>query len=262
MSNRARLRTSPIGSPVPLTSSRDMAIQAYEGFILEGAMARYPFAHWGAHLVSFWGRFSEEPLYHGRDDEFATLRTVVADGLRAIGRSGYADEILKAPSEAALNQALVRHYTDDEDFYAELNHLLRTAHDGAQLGDHVLAPWILQFNCALRLQPRHHGPAYRGVTLSDSDIAQYHDQEFFIWSPFVSASKTPDACLGGNVLFELHPWGAVDEYEKRDPRDVSGLSVFPDEQEVIFPMCCAYRPVSIRRLPHRTEIVLEVVDCV
>jgi hypothetical protein len=238
-----------------------MAMQAYEGFILDKAMERYPFAHWGAHLVSFWGRFSDDPVYHGADDAFPNLQAAIAIGLRTVGRDRYADDVLATSSETELNRLLIRQYTDDLGFYAELNLLLRSAHNGAQLGEHVLAPWILQFNCALRLQPRHHEPVYRGVTLSDFDIQQYRQNEFFIWSPFVSASKDPDECLGGNVLFELRPWGAIDEYEKRDPRDVTGLSVFPEEQEVIFPMCCAYRPVAFHRSPRRTEIVLEVVDC-
>jgi hypothetical protein len=238
-----------------------MSLQAYEGFILEGATKRFPFSHWGAHLVSFWGRFSAEPVYHGELADFPLLLSAIADGLRSFGREHYAAAVLKMTTEAELNRLLIQQYTDDANFYAELNSLLRKAHDGTELGTHVLAPWILQFNSALRLQPRHLGPAYRGTTLTDFDIAQYRQSEFFIWCPFVSASKTPDECLGGNVLFELHPWGAVDEYEKRDPRDVSELSLFPDEQEVIFPMCCAYRPVSIQRLSHRTEIVLQVVDC-
>lgn len=232
----------------------------YEGFILERAIEKYPFGHWASHVVSFWGRFSEEPIYHASEDEFPRLRSAVAAGVSSAGYDDFAREIEATHDEQKLNGTIARQYTEETNFYRDVNYLLRSAHSGNEIGEHAFAPWILQFNCALRLMTAYRGPAYRGTTLTEEQISLYHEQDFFVWAPFVSASKSLDACLGGNVLFELRPWGAIDEYEKRDGRDISIFSAFPSEEEVIFPMCCAYRPVDIIHKTSRVEIVLEVVD--
>lgn len=257
---RSRFSTEPIAEPRELTNSRELMLRDYEGFIFDSVLAKHPFSHWTDHTRSFWGRFSDEPTYSAKLEEFPKLQQVIAEGLDRAGYTIFAAEIRRAPNESKLNEYLAKQYTAETSFYLEVNRLLRSSHDGTDIGQHSLASWIAQFNCALRKLPRYNQPAYRGTDFTPNQIAMYREREFFVWSPFVSASKSPDVCKGGNVLFEIRPWGALDEFEKRDGRDISLLSQYPDEEEVIFPMCCAYRPISISRTLNRTEIVLEVVD--
>jgi len=102
---------------------------------------------------------------------------------------------------------------------------------------------------------------YRGTNLEEDDIKRYKKGELFIWASFVSTSKSKDQCLGGNVLFEIssreHFFGVND---KAYPRDISNLSVFPEEAEVLFPISCAYRVESINKLTGYTLIELQTVD--
>lgn len=94
-----------------------------------------------------------------------------------------------------------------------------------------------------------------------SDIDLYKVGDLFIWAPFVSASKSEDQCIGGNALFEIttttHFFGLND---KAYPRDISSKSVYPDEQEVLFPIACAYRVESVKIEPDATRIGLHTID--
>ncbi len=224
-------------------------------------MARYGFEHWRAHMFSFWGRYLE-PNYHVEENRLAELCNIVAGGLKDAGYHHHAAEILAADNEEALHRCLIRQYTTEGPFYEVINQGLRTAHTNVVNIHTGLVPWILQFNSMLRLRPANHETAYRGTNLTDKEVADYRVDEFFVWASFVSASRSPDACLGGNVLFELTPWGAVTEYEKRDARDLSEYSVFPEEEEVVFPLCCSFRVREKKALPGGVILICaEVVDC-
>jgi hypothetical protein len=85
----------------------------------------------------------------------------------------------------------------------------------------------------------------------------------FIWAPFTSASKSLGACLDGNVVFEFRPVSALSQFGKRAPRDIAAFSSFPDEEEVLFPMCCAFRVTSNeRRAGDQAIIRLDVLDSI
>lgn len=105
------------------------------------------------------------------------------------------------------------------------------------------------------------GLAYRGGKFSKEEIKTYNPGDLFIWASFTSASKSKNACLGGNVLFEFRPVSSLSEYGKRAPRDISALSIFPDEEEVLFPICCAFRVTARENVgAGQTIIKLDVLD--
>ncbi len=138
--------------------------------------------------------------------------------------------------------------------------MLRKCHDNTIHGDINLVPWILQFNIAIRRQSEYGGECYRGATLDENDIKKYQKGKLFVWAPFISSSKSEETCLGGNVIFKIHPAGAYSMHDKRNGREIFQLSVFPDEEEIIFPMACACRVTEIEKSSFETYISLETVD--
>ena len=247
-SMRHRLSILPIGNPIP-TNSPDITIWEYEGFILEEAIAKFKFGHWGSHIVSVQGRLSGSRLYlvdgdQTSEDNFPRLRDVITKSLLDFGFSDFSRQVETSLTESALNSTLIRQYTEETDFYYSLGQLMREAHSGRDLGTHVIAPWILQFNCAIHLQPAVTKTVFRGVEMSTSDLGRYEIGKDFVWAPFVSASLSEVNCLGGNVIFEISPWGAIDNHEKRDSRAIWMHSAFPNEEEAIYPFCCAFRVIE------------------
>ena len=256
---RTRLTTDPVPGLLTGTNSTNLDLHG-EDFLLKEAIARYGFEHWRAHMFSFFGWYPE-PNYHVEPDRFSNLRSAIAEGLIDAAYDQQAKEVCASLDEASLNQCLTRQYTAEGPLYVEVNRGLRAAHSNA-VHTHVgLVPWILQFNSMLRLRPASHELAYRGTNLTSAEIDDYRIDEFFVWASFVSASRSRDACLGGNVLFELRPWGSYSHYEKRDSRDISQWSIFPEEEEIVFPLCCAFRVREKKHLSDGvTVIAAEVVD--
>jgi len=241
------------------TNSTDQELHGEE-FLHDAVTPASRFEHWRAHMFSFFGWYPE-PDYHVPPNRLGDLKAIISAGLTQAGYVDFADDILRQPSEEALNRALIEQYTTAGPFYREVNLGLRTIGHRTDVLTSPLAPWMLQFNAMLRLRPACHDTVYRGTTLSADDLQHYRVGEFIIWTSFVSASRDRTRVLGGNALIELNPWGAYTEYEKRDARDLSEFSLFPEEQEVIFPLCCAYRIREKSMHGDVAYIKAEVVDC-
>lgn len=63
------------------------------------------------------------------------------------------------------------------------------------------------------------------------------------------------------MLFEFRPVSPLSEYGKRAPRDISTLSFFPEEEEVLFPICCAFRVTARENVSAgQTIIKLDILD--
>lgn len=249
--------------PQPVsTVSRGEINHEYEDFILEESVGDVSFPHWTAHLREFWGWYEEEPEYCAAEADVPLIRETISDGLWAAGYRDFARDIAAAESDAAINSTLFAQYTTQSNLYGEVNTLLRTAHSGASLRGHSLVPWILQFNCALRLQPIFDGVAYRGADMTNADVDQYQPGLMFEWAGFISASKERETALDfrGSALFDITPWGSYSMYGKRNSFDIARYSVLPGEQEVVFPIACTYRVTNVQKDGRRTLISLQSID--
>lgn len=257
---RDRLSKSPVGEL--LTLSVDVSLYDCENFLLEGAIQRYPFPHWLSHLLPLHAKMSNDFKEKGFQalDAFGELTNVLTSSLERAGYVAFARELRTCPDEASLNATIIRQYTEESNLYADVNRLLRRGHAGGDVSTSPLVPWICQLAVALRRVPEYLGHSYRGTTMDPRDVREYQVGGIFVWAPFTSASRTPDACFGGNVIFELIPVSALSERDKRAPRDIGAYSVFPDEEEVLLPMCCAFRPRNISQRSGVTWIETEILD--
>ncbi|SDB11471.1 hypothetical protein SAMN05660653_00538 [Desulfonatronum thiosulfatophilum] len=257
---RERLSKSPVGELLTLTD--DIGIYDCENFFLEGAIKRYPFSHWLDHLAPLHVKLLDD--YRDRSyksgDDFEPLKDALVTNLRNGGFEDQANELADALDEKVLNGLIVRQYTEETGLYPAINQLLRKGHSGEDVSGSPLTPWICQLAVALRNFPEFVGTSYRGTEMSEANADKYFPGEIFIWAPFTSASKKIDSCFGGNVIFEIVPVSALSERDKRAPRDIAGLSVYPSEEEVLLPMCCAYRPTSVERRGDVRHIRVEILD--
>lgn len=246
----------------PPTLALGEATHEHETFLLEEALDSEPFAHWSAHLRSFWGWYEEAPNYHPDPGDYPALREMIALGLSSAGYPDFAMDLHTVHSVEDLNARLFLQYTAESRLYPEVNSLLRTAHAGEDLKTHPLKPWILQLNSAMRLCPLYEGVAWRGVRMSENDITQYACGRMFEWASFVSATREREVAeeYRPNVLFEISPWGSHSLYGKRNAYDIAAHSIHPAEHEVLFPVACTFRVKSIERERHRTHIRIETVD--
>jgi len=202
-------------------------------------------------------------------ERFDELLELVASALAKAGFTEQAEQVWSCAGEDELDKLIISQYTDESNLCNTVNDVLRACHsfhdfDASTTNnefDEPLAPWILQLNSCMRKLPHFEQKAYRGTRLDKDDIAQYKTGEMFIWAPFVSASRDITRCFGGNVIFEItnqeHFRGLND---KGYPRDISGLSFFPEEQEVLYPVSCAFRIDEIRLESDYTLIALKTLD--
>ncbi|MBZ9887312.1 hypothetical protein LB559_05055 [Mesorhizobium sp. BR1-1-3] len=228
----------------------------YENFIVPRNVEAVPFQHWTAHLRSFWGWYADPPDYAASPNDLPKLIVQISNGLAASGNAEFAKQVLACTDDASLNRAIISQYTADTTLYEQINGLLRTAHDGGALHSSPFAPWILQLNAALRQKRAIEGPVFRGALISEAHLATYTPDLLFEWASFISATPDLDVAteFDGNVLFEIKPSGSHALYGKRNPYDVSEDSVFPDEFEVIFPIACTYRVLSVGSAKGRSHV--------
>lgn len=263
---RPRLRTSTIAEH--LTYSKYINMHEEEPIILHDCLEKHPYLHWFEHINSLPRHINgESPTYQIREN-FDELKGLIK---RTLFNSGFADqslEIDRCSTEDELNNAIIRQYTEETGLYDFVNSKLRECHlyqdyhakvDDSD--DKFMAPWILQLSSCIKKLPHYQEKVYRGTNLSKDDISLYNKGDMFIWAPFVSASKSLDQCLGGNVIFEIttttHFFGLND---KAYPRDISSKSIYPYEEEVLFPIACAYRVEYRKKEIGYTRIGLHTVD--
>lgn len=260
---RQRLQKEKVGEPLTYTNSVRMVFE--EPIILHSTAHRLKYSHWSAHLDSFLDYMTGNSPTYNIEGNYEELVQEIKSGLSEKGFNIQSKEIQNIVSEEDLNKRIIRQYTEESDLFYEVNRLLRNCHnfqdDNENQGDEdvekyhtPLAPWILQLNTAIRKEPYSEDMCYRGVQLSEEDIDKYKEGEIFVWASFVSASKSKEVCFGGNVLFEIFTETAMPLNDKRFPRDVAHLSDFPEEQEVIYPLACAYR-VRYKKIENGITII-------
>ena len=265
---RIRFNENPVDEL--LTFSEYIGMYYEEPVILHYTAQKLPFTHWSDHLNHFWYSVTKEEPHNTCDNNFDMLKKEVKLGLRDYGFLSQVDEVESCRDEIELNRTIIRQYTDETDLYKLVNSELRSCHLIQREPDLTeefienhsckLSAWILQLNTAIRRELEYTDTAYRGATLTTDEINMYKVGEIIIWAPFISASKKKTECLGGNVLFEIRTESSISEYGKRYPRSISHLSAFPNEEEVLYPIACAYRVKSIKNMDNKTIIALATVD--
>lgn len=144
-----------------------------------------------------------------------------------------------------VSAALMRSYTDDigqrypdmaRALYEDVNKALRDD-DAAALSAHGAYIRILRSTmkrlCKDLGMTYRSGCVYRQMTVATEVLYAYQPGFKFLWPGFVSTSKSTDGCsrFGGNVLFVIDVSQA---HGITYALDLSGVSVFDDEQEVLF----------------------------
>jgi hypothetical protein len=261
---RERLNKQPIGKLLTFTDYIGMVFE--EPKILQNTVSKYKFDHWVEHLNSFYAYVSKQPPTYTCIDRFDLLQQIIAEGLYKANYLYQSKEVQNSKNEDTLNKVLIRQYTEETNLYHEVNYILRECHHSQLMGidgdesNTFLAPWILQLNTAIRRQPAFEKVAYRGTNLKKEEIDLYKDNEIFIWASFISASKSLKACVGGNTIFDIFTESSMSLNDKRFGRDISLLSVTPEEEEVLFPIACAYRVHYKKVIGGVTRIGIATVD--
>jgi len=143
--------------------------------------------------------------------------------------------IKKAESEVGIffsEKAALRVYTMP-DFYADLNATLRL--DGKS-GMQANGALIKEIHLAIQGHTET-GIVYRGVKVPKTEHERYQPGFKFLWPGFTSTSRSENCAKkfgsyfgsGDEVLFKIDLNGVGTTYA----RDVSDVSVFPGEQEVL-----------------------------
>lgn len=109
--------------------------------------------------------------------------------------------------------------------YRDLNDALRgNAVEASQLAR------IEAIKSALQKLPPYRGPVVRGTDLPPEVLAQYRPGEVVTEEAFLSTSTNPavarSTAFSGNVEFRIF---------SKTGRDISSVSLFPGEREILFP---------------------------
>jgi hypothetical protein len=110
-------------------------------------------------------------------------------------------------------------------------------------------------NHALEKLPQHHGPVFRGTHLPDDELVQYQPGVVVTERAFVSTSIDPAvarfAAFAGNVEFKIL---------SRTGRDISSVSMFPTEQEVLFPTGMQFYVLDRRSDAVTGRTIIEMIE--
>ncbi|MBB2777200.1 UNVERIFIED_ORG: hypothetical protein HNP28_002523 [Comamonas terrigena] len=255
---RERLSRSSVSEPVTYTP--DVGVYENEAFILDEVIEVHRFPHWVAHLVALDLNLRKVPNPYICGEEFPRLRSVVSAALKQAGHPQQSEAIALAKSEEEMNRLIIRQYTEENPLYAEANTLLRLGHTGRNVGKEPICPWVVQLNSAIRTLPEHEGSSYRGTVLPPSAVEMYEPGRIFVWSSFTSMSASEDCCKDGNVLFEFKPVSSFPLHDKRAARIISPLSAYPEEEEVLLPMCGGFKVIDHICEGSVTRIQAEILD--
>ncbi|WP_456299183.1 ADP-ribosyltransferase [Mycobacterium parmense] len=134
--------------------------------------------------------------------------------------------------------------------YIDLNEALRNEALDASLYARVEA-----LNNALSKLPPYEGPVVRGTNLPSEVLAQYRPDEYIIEKGFMSTTRDPGVAqspaFAGNVEFRIASFTG---------RDVSPYSMFPTEQEVLFPSHTRFLVISRQVDPLTGRTIIEMIE--
>jgi hypothetical protein len=110
-------------------------------------------------------------------------------------------------------------------------------------------------NQALEKMPPHDGPVFRGTHLPDDELARYQAGVVVTERAFVSSSMDPAvarfAAFAGNVEFKIL---------SRTGRDISSVSLFPSEREVLFPTGVQFYVLDRKSDPDTGRTIIEMIE--
>ena len=110
-------------------------------------------------------------------------------------------------------------------------------------------------NNALGKLPPYEGPVIRGTNLPPETVAQYRPGEIITEDAFLSTTTDPAVArspgFAGNVEFRIM---------SSTGRDVSSVSMFPGEQEILFPAGTRFYVVSKVEDPLTGRTVIRMVE--
>jgi hypothetical protein len=134
--------------------------------------------------------------------------------------------------------------------HADLNDALRS--DTLDASQHAR---VEALNKALEKLPSHSGPVVRGTNLPRDVLAQYQPGATVTESAFTSTTKNPavaqSPAFAGNVEFRIL---------SSTGRDVSSVSVYPGEQEVVFPAGTNFYVLDRRIDPITGITIIEMLE--
>jgi hypothetical protein len=134
--------------------------------------------------------------------------------------------------------------------YEDLNSALRS--DAVDASQHAR---VEALNSALEKLPSYQGPVIRGTNLLPEVLAQYRPGEFFIEKGFMSTTTNTAVArspmFAGNVEFRIL---------SNAGRDISPVSMFPGEQEILFPAGTRFYVVSNIVDPLTGRTVIRMVE--
>jgi hypothetical protein len=134
--------------------------------------------------------------------------------------------------------------------HEDLNEALRSNALDASQYDRIEA-----INNALGKLPPYEGPAVRGTNLPSEVLAQYQPGEYIIEKGFMSTTTNPlvaqSPAFGGNVEFRVL---------SSTGRDISAVSQFPAEQEVLFRSGTRFLIVSKTVDPVTGRTIIEMIE--
>jgi uncharacterized protein YukE len=103
--------------------------------------------------------------------------------------------------------------------------------------------------------PPYEGPVVRGTNLPPEVLAQYRPGEYIIEKAFLSTTRNPvvaqSSAFAGNVEFRI---------VSVNGRDVSAVSMFPAEQEVLFPAHTRFLVLRKTFDPRTGRTIIEMVE--
>ncbi len=135
-------------------------------------------------------------------------------------------------------------YTDD--LYKPLNQALRDGTANKQM----LAVRD-ELNAALDKMPKYKGIVYRGTELSKKQIDVIIKKKLFNDKAFISATNLKMQRFDGNVYFEVI---------SQNGRDISKLSKFSSEAEVLFKAASDFEIVDINKVESILEVTMKEVE--
>lgn len=134
--------------------------------------------------------------------------------------------------------------------YADLNSALRS--DAVDASQHAR---IEALNTALNKLPPYNGPVVRGTNLPPEVVAQYRPGEVITENTFLSTTTNPavaqSSAFSGNVEFRIL---------SSTGRDVSSVSIYPHEQEILFPAGTKFYVLSKTVDPVTGRTTIEMIE--
>ncbi|ORU99051.1 WXG100-like domain-containing protein [Mycobacterium bohemicum] len=134
--------------------------------------------------------------------------------------------------------------------YRELNSALRS--DAMDASQHAR---VQALTAALQKFPPYHGPVIRGTNLPPEALAQYTPGEIITEDAFLSTTTNPAVArsplFAGNVEFRIM---------SSTGRDISSASMFPGEQEILFPPGTKFYVMSNVTDPITGRTVIRMVE--